>query len=75
LDIRSEKEISVYCPKCHSKDVAYKYFYSSIYGALPSNNKDFCKSCGFTSESFYHLNLQALRDEKINIILNNKDGI
>lgn len=71
----NEKEIGFFCPKCNSKDVTYKYVYSSIYGALPSSNKDFCKSCGFTSESFYHLNLQVLRDNKLNKILEDKDGI
>lgn len=71
MEIRSEKEIDIYCPKCNSKDVAYKYVYSSIYGALPASSKDFCKSCGFTSESFYYVNLRNMRDDKINKILDN----
>lgn len=69
MEIRNEKEMSI-CPNCNSKDV-YRYFYNSIYGALPVSNKDFCKSCGFTSESFYYLNLRNMRDDKINKILDN----
>lgn len=72
MEVKNEiYEVGIYCPKCKSKDVVYRYAYNSIYGALPS--KDFCKTCGFKDESFYLINISEIRDNKLKDILG--DGI
>jgi len=74
MEVKNEiHEVGFYCPRCKSNDAVFRYTYNSIYGALPTKDKDFCKTCGFTAESFYLINLTEIRDNKLKDILG--DGI
>lgn len=68
----------MYCPKCNSLDIIKKkYVNTSIYGHLPNKGPfDICNSCDFKSEeSFKVINFINRRNEKIEQILKDKDGI
>ncbi len=69
---------NVFCPKCKSLDIKkMQYVNTSIYGHLPNKGPfDICNSCGFKSkDSFSYINFRDNRDNKIEEILKNKDGI
>lgn len=61
----------LFCPKCGSKNVKLVYTSTSIYG-LPVPPKDRCIDCRYEElkDHFETINLQKLRDQKIESILN-----
>ena len=60
------------CPKCKSKNIAWK-FYIPVDGSKPIQDSiSFCKECGYKDKKgeFEKTNKAILRQEKINQIIN-----
>ena len=60
------------CPKCKSKNVAWK-FYIPVDGSKPTQDSiSFCQDCGYKDKrgGFEKTNQAIFREEKINQILN-----
>lgn len=60
------------CPKCKSKNVAWK-FYIPVDGSKPTQDSiSFCQDCGYKDKrgEFEKTNQAIFREEKINQLLN-----